>query len=78
MSTLVIVKRLLSALSYVSQPHFFAIVHTGDSDFALTDKVVSVDVVHQATVGCRCTWRIEKITIYRNAFGGLAEYGTHN
>lgn len=37
---------------YVSQSHLFAVIHTGDSDFALGDVVVLVDIVHQSTVGC--------------------------
>ena len=36
---------------YVSVCHLFAVIHTGDGDFALADEVVLVDVVHQATVG---------------------------
>jgi hypothetical protein len=40
------------ARPYVSQPHLFVVIHTGDRDFALADVVVRVDVVHQSTVGC--------------------------
>ena len=35
---------------YVSQSHLFAVIHTGDSDFALGDVVVLVDIVHQSTI----------------------------
>ncbi len=38
------------ARPYVSQPHLFAVIHTGDGDFALADVVVHVDVVHQSTI----------------------------
>ncbi len=47
---------------YVSVCHLFAIIHTGDGDFALADEVVLVDVVHQATV---------RYNFYMEYFGGF-------
>lgn len=37
-------------LSYVSELHFFAIIHIGDGGFALADEVVVVDVVRQQAI----------------------------
>lgn len=43
----------LSKSSYISELHFFTIIHVGDSGFALADVVVVVDVVGQRAVLCR-------------------------
>jgi len=46
----------VSALPYVSVAHLFAVIHTGDGDFALADKVVMVDVVDQGTIAYIFIW----------------------
>lgn len=55
------VERLVKS-SYISELHFFTIIHIGDSGFALADVVVVVDVVGQRAILCRGLkkWRYQK------------------